>query len=84
MQEFHCVKSDLFRSFSGPYSLAFGLNTEIYRINPRFQSECGEIQTRKKSVMDIFHPVFHFVTKIEKYLKIFKNIYVTFLGYPQS
>ena len=26
----HCVKSVRVRSFSGPYFLAFGLNTEIY------------------------------------------------------
>ena len=29
-KRFHCVKSVRVRSFSGPYFLAFGLNTEIY------------------------------------------------------
>ena len=36
----HCVKSVHIRSFSGPYSLAFGLNTEIYFVSLRIQSEC--------------------------------------------
>ena len=34
-------------SFSDPYFLAFGLNTEIYRANLRIQSESGKIWTRK-------------------------------------
>ena len=36
--------------FSGPYFLAFGLNTERYSISLRIQSECGKIRTRKNSV----------------------------------
>ena len=28
--------------FAGPYFPAFGLDTEIYRINLRIQSKCGE------------------------------------------
>ena len=34
--------------FSGPYFPAFDLNTEIYSVNLRIQSECGKIWTRKK------------------------------------
>ena len=31
--DFNCVKSDRIWSFSGPYFLAFGLNTERYRVS---------------------------------------------------
>ena len=44
----HCVKSVQIRSFSGPYFPVFRLNTF------RIQSECGEIQTRKKSIFGHF------------------------------
>ena len=40
--------------FSGPYFTAFGLNTEIYGVSLRIQSECGEIRTRKNSVFGHF------------------------------
>ena len=43
----HCVKSVRIRSFSGPYFLVFGLNTERYRVSLRIQSECVKIRTRK-------------------------------------
>ena len=36
-----------FRSFSGPYFPAFGLNTEKYSLSRCVQYECGKIQTRK-------------------------------------
>ena len=29
---FHCVKGIRYRSFSGPFFLTFGVNTEIYRV----------------------------------------------------
>ena len=29
---FHCVKSIRYQSFSGPFFLTFGVNTEIYRV----------------------------------------------------
>ena len=51
---FHCVKSVHIWSFSGPHIPAFGLNTEIYRVNLRILSECGEIRTRKIPNMDTF------------------------------
>ena len=43
----HCKKCDRIRSFSGPYFLPFGLNTETYSVNLRIHSECGKIRTRK-------------------------------------
>ena len=52
-----CVKSVRIRSYSGPYFPAFGLNTEIYRVSPRIQSEGGKIRTRKTPTTDTFHAV---------------------------
>ena len=40
--------------FSGPYFPVSGLNTEIYSINLRIQSEYRKIQTRKNSVFAHF------------------------------
>ena len=36
--------------FSGPYFPVFGLNTEIYGVNLRIQSDYRKIRTRKSSV----------------------------------
>ena len=36
--------------FAGPYSPAFGLNTERHFISLSIQSECGKIRTRKNSL----------------------------------
>ena len=41
------VESIRIRSFSGPYSLAFGRITERYGAFLRIQSKCGKIRTRK-------------------------------------
>ena len=46
----HCVKSVQMRSFF-PYFPVFGLNTEIYGVNLRIQSEYGKIQTSRNSVL---------------------------------
>ena len=43
----HNVKSVRIRSIFGPYFPPFGLNTEIYSVKLRIQSECGKIKTRK-------------------------------------
>ena len=51
----HFVKSGRIRSFPGPYFPAFGLNTEIYSVNVRIQSVCGEITTRKNPNADTFY-----------------------------
>ena len=40
--------------FSGPYVPVFGLNTKIYSVNLRIQSEYSKIQTRKNSVLGHF------------------------------
>ena len=40
--------------FSGPYFPVFGLNTEIYEVNLRIQSEDRKIPTRKNSVFRYF------------------------------
>ena len=46
-------------SFPGPYFSAFGLNTEIYGVNLRIQSEYGKIRTRKTPNADTFYAVFY-------------------------
>ena len=53
-QENTARKVSKYRVFSGPYFPAFGLNTEIYGVNLRIQSECGKIRTRKNSVFGHF------------------------------
>ena len=40
--------------FSGPHFPVFGLNTEIYGVNIRIQTEYREIRTRKSSVFGHF------------------------------
>ena len=55
--ELHCVKSVRIRSFSGPYFLAFRLNTEKYAVSLGIQSECQKIRTRKTPNTDTFHAV---------------------------
>ena len=53
----YCVKSVRIRSFSGAYFPAFGPNTErytVYSVSLRFQSECGEIWTRKLRIRTLF------------------------------
>ena len=42
---------------SGPHFPVFGLNTEIYGVNLRIQSEYRKIRTRKTLCLDIFHAV---------------------------
>ena len=45
---------------SGPHFLVFGLNTEIYGVNPHIQSEYRKIRTRNNSVFGPFlRSVFH-------------------------
>ena len=43
--------------YSGPYFSLFGLNTEIYSVNLRIQSEYGKIRPEKTSYLDTFHTV---------------------------
>ena len=53
----HCKESARIRSFSGPYFPTFGLNTVIYGVSFRIQSEFGKIRTRKTLNTDTFHAV---------------------------
>ena len=57
----HCLISARFWSFSGLYfpavRLNTGLNTKIYSVNLRIQSECGKIGTRESPNMDTFYTV---------------------------
>ena len=46
-----------FLSLSGPYSPAFGLNTEIYRVNLLIKSEYGKIRAKKPPNKDTFYVV---------------------------
>ena len=41
-QKNYCVKSIRIQSFYGPYFLAFGRNTERYRVSLSIQSKCGK------------------------------------------
>ena len=43
----YCVKGVHIQSFSGPYFLAFGPNTERYGVPLHILSEYGKIQARK-------------------------------------
>ena len=43
-------KVSKYRVFSGPYFPVFRLNTEIYSVNLRIQSECRKIRIRKDFV----------------------------------
>ena len=50
----HNIKSICIWSLSSPYFPAFGMNTEMYRVNLRKQSECGKIRTRKTPKWKLF------------------------------
>ena len=50
-------KSVRSRSYSGPYFLAFGLNTERCSVSLLIQSECGKIRTRITPNTDTFYRV---------------------------
>ena len=77
----HCVKSVLIRSFSGPYFLAFGLNTERYSVSLHIQSECGKIRTRKIPNTDTFHAVCDDSCNMKRYLRVTGNIFYPDLRY---
>ena len=53
----HCVKCVRIRSYSGPYFLTFGLNTEKYSVSLRIQSECAKMRKRITPNTDTFHAV---------------------------
>ena len=47
-------KASKYGIFSGPYFPVFGLNTEIYEVNLRIQSEYRKLRTRRNSVFGHF------------------------------
>ena len=53
----HCVEIVQIRSYSGPYFPAFGMNTEIYFLSLRIESECGKRWTRITQNTDTFYAV---------------------------
>ena len=55
---YHCVKNVRIWRFYGPYLPTFGLNTEIYSVNPSIQFKCGKIRTIKTPNTDTFHGVY--------------------------
>lgn len=68
----------------GPYCFAFGLNTKIYRINLRTQSEHGKIRPCENSIFGRFscsEPNWHSLDKLplQRCLKTYLDI--TFLKY---
>ena len=52
---FHCVKSVQIRSFSGPYSPVFGLNTERYQYLSVFSLNVGKFGLEKTLYLNTFH-----------------------------
>ena len=73
----HCVKSVQIWSFSGPYFPVFGLNAEIYPVNPRIQSKYGKIRTKKTPYLDKFYAVLKSLSFLGEL--IYKNILETWL-----
>ena len=53
----HCMKGVRVRSLSGPYFLVFGLNTEIYRVNPICSQNAGMYGPEKTANTDTFYAV---------------------------
>ena len=61
--------------YSGPYFPAFGLDTEIYGVFLRIQSECGKVQTRITPNTDTFYAVLKLTIKTpEQRLFNFKQV----------
>ena len=51
------MKSVRVRSYSGPHFSTFGLNTEIYSVSLRIQSELGKMRTKITPNTDTFYAV---------------------------
>ena len=82
----HWVKSVRIQSFSGPYFLAYGLNTERYKVSLRIQSECGKIQIRKTLNMDNFYTVWYtsFLSQVTSTLHSFFWYFINNLDQTQQ
>ena len=50
IEDYTALKVSKYGVISGPYFLVFGLNTEIYEVNLRIQSEYRKKRTRSNSV----------------------------------
>ena len=61
VSNYHLGKSLLIRSFSGLIFPKLGMNTEIYRLNFRIQSECRKIRTNINKG-DYTDQIKHYVT----------------------
>ena len=48
--------------FSGPYFPVLGLNTEVYSVSPRIQSEYWKICSEKTPYLDTFHAAYNYRT----------------------
>ena len=46
-----------YRFLPGPYFPVFGVNTEIYGVNLRIQTEYGKVRTRNPPYLNTFHAV---------------------------
>ena len=68
------VNSVRIRSVFGSHFSAFGLNTEIFRVNLCIQSRCGKMRARKTPNTDIFHVVLKF-QKIPKEISAIKFVF---------
>ena len=55
---YHCVKIVRIRSYSGPHSLAFKLNTKRYGVSLRIQSECWKMRIRITPNTRTFYAVY--------------------------
>ena len=75
------MKSIRIRSFSAPYFLAFGLNSEVYVANLRFQSGCRKIRIRKTPNKATFYVVavfmFFLYTITDSLSQYFKRQFLT-------
>ena len=73
----NCPDTDF---LSGPYFPVFGLNTEIYSLNLRIQSEYRKIRTRKNSVFGHFSrsEIFQKILSIKDYQMCYSMPYHTF------
>ena len=69
----HCVKRVRIHSYSGPYFLAYGLNTERYSLSLHIQSECGKIRTRIAPNTDTFYAVWG---PLENFLPSSTGLYI--------
>ena len=71
----HDVKSVRIRSFSGPYTPAFGVNMEIYRVNIRIQSKLGKYGPENLRIPTLFtHRIFLLLTHFWPLLQFYNSL----------